>query len=528
MDWMQWQMGLLVFGSALITALLAQWALARGAPKRRVEWGPLETEEERTVFLFEDDDLVDATPEAHAMLRAGPEHLHGWPRLHALLERQFPGVGDAIAGLADCHVVSVPAKDNDAEVLAEWRGGLVRVVIAEPETTRQTEQLDGIGLRALGDELATLRGAVDQAPILVWREDEAGVVEWANAPYFDLARKLGNEEEQLAWPLPKLFPLQLASGMEAAERRMSLKLPEAETPLWFDIHVEPLDESTLIHALPADRLVKTEANLREFLQTLTKTFAHLPTGLAVFDRGRRLALFNPALTDLSALQPQFLSARPTLYEFLDKLREKQRMPEPKDYKSWRRQISDMEAAAATGTHQETWSLPTGHTYRVTGRPHPEGAVAFLFEDISSEIAATRRFRAELELGQSILDSMNAAIAVFSAAGTLVQTNNAYGQLWNTECDRSLTEITLLDTLRLWSSRCAPSALWDELRDHAIQAHQQKRWTGQFALLSGARVMCEFMPLQGNACRVSFDVEMRAALPAPDMILQGTATVTAAE
>ena len=61
------------------------------------------------------------------------------------------------------------------------------------------------------------------------------------------------------------------------------------------------------------------------------------------------------------------------------------MPEPKDYRSWRQQMSDLEAAAQNGTYEETWALPTGQTYRVTGRPHPDGAVALLFEDISAEV-----------------------------------------------------------------------------------------------------------------------------------------------
>ena len=68
-----------------------------------------------------------------------------------------------------------------------------------------------------------------------------------------------------------------------------------------------------------------------------------------------------------------------MVNFLDRLRENRVMPEPRDYRTWRNSIAELEAAAQDGTYSETWSLPDGHTYHVTGRPHPDGAVALLFD-----------------------------------------------------------------------------------------------------------------------------------------------------
>ncbi|MFD1807854.1 hypothetical protein ACFSHQ_05975 [Gemmobacter lanyuensis] len=127
--------------------------------------------------------------------------------------------------------------------------------------------------------------------------------------------------------------------------------------------------------------------------------------------------------------PDFLSARPTLFAFLDMMRDRNMLPEPKDYRSWRKQMAELEAAAASGHYEETWSLPSGQTYRLIGRPHPNGALALMFEDISNEITRIRRYRADLELGQAVLDSMDEALAVFSAAGVMVMANSRYGEIW---------------------------------------------------------------------------------------------------
>ena len=98
--------------------------------------------------------------------------------------------------------------------------------------------------------------------------------------------------------------------------------------------------------LPADTAVHAEAALRSFIQTLSQTFAHLKIDFAIFDRRRQLVLFNPALGDLTGLAPEFLSSRPTLFSLLDALRERRMIPEPRDYKHWRREMLELEAAAA--------------------------------------------------------------------------------------------------------------------------------------------------------------------------------------
>ena len=130
---------------------------------------------------------------------------------------------------------------------------------------------------------------------------------------------------------------------------------------WFDLICQQEGDLQLIFAIPADVAVHAETALRDFLQTLTKTFAQLPIGLAIFDRQRQLQLFNPALLDLTGLPADFLSLRPSFLAVLDALRDRNMLPEPKDYRGWRRQIVDMENAAASGLYEETWN-PVSYTH----------------------------------------------------------------------------------------------------------------------------------------------------------------------
>ncbi|MFT4014488.1 MAG: PAS-domain containing protein [Paracoccus sp. (in: a-proteobacteria)] len=325
---------------------------------------------------------------------------------------------------------------------------------------------------------------------------------------------------QTVWPLPQLIdlsarPVQQAGAVLVTSRRVQVEVDEYSR--WYDCHVHEVAGQTVAIALPADAAVRAERSLREFVQTLTKTFADLPIGLAIFDRDRSLQLFNPALIDLTGLATGFLTARPTLYAFLDRLREARMVPEPKDYRSWRNQMSSLEAAAASGHHVEMWSLPGGQTYRVTGRPHPDGAVAFLFEDITSEISLTRKFRADLSLGAEVLDALDDAVAVFAANGEALISNRRYGALWGTAM-RS----TLAEHLACWSEATGDSpglVLLRQALDRPPAVEEQAR--GAIAGPAGGLLSWSLRSLSGGRRMLSFQTPLEfsssrnaSALPEP--------------
>ncbi|MEO1306727.1 MAG: diguanylate cyclase [Pseudomonadota bacterium] len=371
----------LIILASIGSALLALWVFSyvdrSGAGQTKLQ----PEKDDKIVFLFDGEELFDATPRGYQMINADARDISSWDKLVGLLRSSFPTAESRALALADDGRVELLSEDGASKFVAEMRRGILRLTIEEIEQTQaNAAPLDGFALAALTEKLDILHRVVDDAPLLVWRQDSENKVRWANGSYLSLAKKLMTARDIATWPLPQIFAdldlpqLIRPDGMN----RISVIDQRDGKKLWFECICQPIEEDTLYFALPADRLVSAETALREFVQTLSKTFADLPTGLAIFDRDRLLALFNPALTDLTTLEPSFLVTRPSLYTFLDMLREKQRMPEPKDYKAWRQGISELEDAAVNGTYQENWSLPTGQTYRVTGiSPYGCGLAAVL-------------------------------------------------------------------------------------------------------------------------------------------------------
>ena len=218
----------------------------------------------------------------------------------------------------------------------------------------------------------------------------------------------------------------------------------------------------------------------------------------------------PALVDLTRLPVDFLSGRPNLLSFFDHMRENRMMPEPKSYAAWREHLAEVISAARDDRYCETWNLASGLTYKITGRPHPDRAVAFLLEDISAEISLTRRFRSELELTQSVIDCFDDAVAVFSQMGVLTFCNAAYREMWKCDPDSAFAEVTIMDATRDWQRHCDPSPIWADLRDFVMTMRDRAAWDAPLTRIDGQRMTCIVEPVTAGATMVRFAREKTPA------------------
>lgn len=497
---------LLAFATATLAVVAAialiNWLTGGSRSRGAADSALTDLQIEPLAFLFRDGVLVNATAPARALLDVLPGDGE-WQRLLGWIATHMPESGaDFINDLREtgrAETVSQSGQGRLRAVFEDLGDGLVRVTLADPTSEHAGVVVDSLTLSAMEEEIEMLRSTVDGSPMLAWREDRDGAITWANSAYLNLAEK--QAEGQIMWPLPRLIELPKRGVQPLAPRRA--QIDDAGETRWYECHAGEKGDQTVAIALPADAAVRAERSLREFVQTLTKTFADLPIGMAIFDRDRNLQLFNPALIDLTGLSAGFLTARPTLYAFLDRLREGRMVPEPKDYRSWRNHMSTLESAAASGHHVEQWSLPGGQTYRVTGRPHPDGAVAFLFDDITSEISLTRKFRADLSLGKEVLNGLDDALAVFAGNGRLAMTNRAYDEMWGTEVAGAVT-----DHLQRWQAAAGDSpgliALRDAVTHSAASSTSRAPVEGAMAGPSGRLLAWSLRFLSGGRIMVRFE------------------------
>ncbi len=405
------------------------------------------------------------------------------------------------------------------EILGEPRGNSAFLSIRPAGEDAIALRAAEKSLEAARSENQFLREILDCSPVMAWSKAPDDTVSWANEVYranFDSGREDGPDHR-----IPNAFghvleEVPLTPRGSENRRRVAVTTRLDEDPHWYEVvQCDGANGETYGYAIEADELVGAEKSLRRFVETLTETFAHLPIGLAVFDKNRRLGLFNPALTELVKIDAVWLAGRPSLRDFLERLRETRQMPEQKDFAEWRRMLSHLEEGARDGTYEENWVLPSGKVFRVTGRPHPQGALAFLFEDISTSIMLERKYRSELELNQATLDHLNEAVAVFDASGSLSIVNSAFEKLWDVEQTTRLRGPAISDMTAIWSEKCETSPVWAKVTEFATGGDVRTSWAGDVKTLDGRNLQVFLAPMPDASSLVLFR-EVAAATDAVDV------------
>lgn len=438
-------------------------------------------------FLFRAGLLIDANPAALQICAETPVEVFDWSTMHAKMVTHFPDFPPSQGASQVRDVIVLHAEDpEDRSVLTidQW-DDVARIILEQdsaPDTARRT----------------AIMQAMFQAPNPVWKSSANGHVIWRNSAYKELVASLGYQAKQ-----DPVFDVGALRPGDPS-KRLQVKDAQGETTRWFDVTAVQTGAYVMYYASEADAVVSALDAQRSFVQIFSKTFAHLSTGLVIFDKDQLLILFNPALLELTGLSADFLSKRCDAKSFFDQLREMQVLPDVSSHRSWAKQVDDILLSALEGHYSETWTLPTGVTYRVTGRPHPDGALVFLFEDITAEITVTRRFRTELSQCHSVLDTIETALVLFSSTGQVQLCNDAYRKLWKTDPDSSFAQYALKDAILHWQGDCLPSEVWPNLQDRILSNAMREPWQTALSLTSGEGLRMSVTPITGGMTLVAFD------------------------
>ncbi|MFO6466115.1 PAS-domain containing protein [Jannaschia sp. KMU-145] len=457
-------------------------------------------------FRFRHGYLLDHSDNVGFLLPAPINHLKAWDELSDALADIAQGTQAAFDGLRDAgrpfRLEGRFGRDR-IMVLGQRDGDDIRVTVSSADRDQAAVRIDVAALQAIESETALLTRASDASPALGWATDPDGRVIWANASYLALVDRCVGSDAARGWPIAALFPDDASAPPGTVRRKV---VDRRGRDLWFEVTTGAPDAEglRLVNGLSLDAVIQAEDSLRTFIQTLTKTFAHLPTGIAIFDRAGQLALFNPALMDMTGLDGTFLSRRPRLNEVFDALRDHQRLPEPRDYKAWRDALSDPARTDAGGTYTETWTLPSGVTYRVTGRPQADGAVSLLLEDVTADVSESRRARLDRDMLGDLIDSVDEALVVFDADGSRLAANMLARTDLGGGRGPALLPPTLEGCIDRWSGRCAPSPVWGEIRAlPRLPGSERAAWAETLRQKDGTEMTIKVTPLSGDRLSLGF-------------------------
>ncbi|MGH6888183.1 MAG: ATP-binding protein [Rhizomicrobium sp.] len=489
---------LIGLGSLALALGAALWALALAAAVLRLRRRLRQT---RAIFR-------GALRAREALLAAGRDPLIAWGAEEA--PPQSFGAAEAI--VESClagpdGIALAEALDALAEMGAPF---LLKVRDAEGGTVtlrgRPVGAMAAIWVQSASSaEETDYRAVLDAIPVPVWLRNRNRALAWGNRAFLAAVGQQDVESAVAAQTSLEKSDRDLASSARSAGHAVESKRYSviAGQRRALTLTHAPVSEGVVGTAIDVTDLSSTEARLQQHIDAHADTLDKLATAVAIFDRDRRLSFYNGAFVRLWNLPDSWLELHPTDEEILDRLRETRKLPEQRDYQSWKRQRLALYEHSLEYVPEDLWYLPGGKTLRIVAQPHPFGGLTYLYEDVTEKLALESSYNTLIKVQSATLDTLSEAVAVFGPDARLKLHNAAFARLWELEPAALQGEPHVQKIAEACSARFGDVTMWQSLAlSIAAGAERDKNW-GRIERSDRTVLALAFAPLPDGATLITF-------------------------
>ena len=313
--------------------------------------------------------------------------------------------------------------------------------------------------------LDALRLALETAGMPAWTRDASGRIAWCNLAYaqaVDAAQEKAAIEKGGELFDPTVRREAAAAIKETgAWKRRAPAVVGGERRAFQAVEARTAFGSVGV-AHDVSEIAALEAAMERNEDDYSRMIDRLSTAVAIFDKAKRLTLYNAAYRQIWPLEPAFLDQRPTDSEILDRLRAKRQLPEQADFRAWKAQL--LSAYQAIEPSETVWHLPDGRALRVVTSPNPKGGVTYLYDDATQSYALASQVNTLTHVQGETLDALKEGVAVFGADGRMKLFNPVFAELWRFDPARLRDRPHIDEVARACRPLCKEPALFDELAD----------------------------------------------------------------
>ena len=259
-------------------------------------------------------------------------------------------------------------------------------------------------------------------------------------------------------------------------------------------------------AIDIEDLEQARSGAKRFAEAQRAMLDRVSAGVAQFGGDRGLVFCNQPFRRMFAMRAEWLADRPEFDRVLERMREASRLPEVRDFPTWKAERRAWFVPADTAI-EENWHLPGGTHLRVVAQPLPDGGLLAIFEDRTEQVQLASARDTLLRVRTATFDNLFEALAVFAADGKLQLWNNRLRAVWGFE-EEFLASHPRVDVFAdaAASKLATPNraALIPELVRSATAERQQRG--GRVAFADGRHFEFAAVPLpDGNALLTMLDI-----------------------
>ncbi|MEG3166878.1 PAS-domain containing protein [Sphingomonas sp. LB3N6] len=371
----------------------------------------------------------------------------------------------------------------------------------------------------LGEAYESMTGLIEAAPMPMWYRASDLRLAMVNSAYVDAV-----EGRDAADVVARGLELVEGSGRGgplagAAVAREQGRPHQQVLPATIDgarrslqIYDVPLSSGGVAgFAIDIEELEQARSGAKRFAEAQRAMLDRLSAGVAQFGGDRSLVFCNQPFRRMFAMRSEWLADRPEFDRVLERMREANRLPEVRDFPSWKAERRDwfMQTGSAQGggAMEENWHLRGGTHLRVVAQPLPDGGLLLIFEDRTEQVQLASARDTLLRVRTATFDNLFEALGVFAADGRLQLWNNRFRALWGLE-EEFLASHPRVDSFAeaAGAKLATPgrSALIPDLVRSATVGRQQRG--GRVAFADGRHFEFAGVPLpDGNALFTMLDI-----------------------
>ena len=319
---------------------------------------------------------------------------------------------------------------------------------------------------------------IDNIPTPIWLRDENLNITLLNRPYLNL---LGLKNfDELDKENSSLHDLGNATDFKSlAQNAKSTNTPQKKQVnilnngdlRKYEITETPYHNSSLKTTHIVGSLVDitnfddAKRNYQMHLDSHLEILSTLDTAFCIINQEHKIIFSNSAFIKLWNLPQNFTDLAPHYNLFLDKIRQQKTLPEVPDFKLYKEE----ENKAFEGLNEPREDLlyiPDGRTFKRIRAPHSDGTL-IAYEDITDDLATTRKLDDLTTVQQAILNNIADSIIIFQPNLKLKTCNTAYINLWKINPENLSSQLSLKDVLDIQKDYLPELDDWLSFREKMI-------------------------------------------------------------
>jgi len=259
-------------------------------------------------------------------------------------------------------------------------------------------------------------------------------------------------------------------------------------------------------AIDEQELDDARAELARHIQSQRDLADRMTAGSVQFDADQSVSFFNQPFAVIAQLDPEWLAEAPEFDRILERMREKNRLPEVRDFPAWKAERREW-FTSPQEVIEEDWILADGDHLRIVAQPLPDGGLRMFLEDRTEQVRLASARDTLLRVRAATFDNLFEAISVFASDGRLYLWNRRFRDVWDLDEER-LSEHPRVDELvpamaRKLVNPTAAAQIREMVR-HTTSERQSAN--GRLSMTDGRHFEFAAVPLpDGNALFTMVDV-----------------------